>query len=121
MTRVIRRALSLLLLWTVTATGWAHAFLDHAEPSVGSRVKTSPSQAKIWFTEKLEPALSRIQVFDTAGKEIDRRDSRLDTTNQAILEVSLPPLKPGKYKVSWRVTSVDTHVTTGTFEFEIVP
>jgi methionine-rich copper-binding protein CopC len=37
------------------------------------------------------------------------------------LEVSLPTLKPGKYKVSWRVMSVDTHVTNGTFAFEIVP
>jgi copper resistance protein C len=121
LTTVFRLVLSLLLLWAVTATGWAHAFLDHAEPGVGSQVKTSPTQVKIWFTEKLEPALSHIQVFDAAGKEIDRRDSRLDTTNPAILEVSLPLLKPGKYKVSWRVTSVDTHVTTGTFEFEIVP
>jgi methionine-rich copper-binding protein CopC len=35
--------------------------------------------------------------------------------------VSLPALKAGKYKVVWRVVSVDTHVTSGTFGFEIVP
>jgi copper resistance protein C len=115
-----RLGLILLLLLAATVTGWAHAFLDHAEPGVGSHVNTSPSQVKIWFTEKLEPAFSRIQVFDAAGKEIDRRDSRVNPTNPTILEISLPPLKPGKYKVSWRVTSVDTHVTTGTFDFEIV-
>jgi methionine-rich copper-binding protein CopC len=116
-----RLGLMLLLLSAATVTGWAHAFLDHAEPGVGSQIKTPPSQVVICFTEKLEPALSRVQVFDTAGKELDRHDSRVDATNPAILEVSLPPLKPGKYKVSWRVTSVDTHVTTGTFNFEIVP
>ena len=116
-----RLGLSLLLLSAATVTGWAHAFLDDAEPRVGSQVKTSPSQVKIWLTEKLEPALSRIQVFDAAGKEIDRHDGRVNPTNPVILEISLPTLKPGKYKVSWRVTSVDTHVTTGTFDFEIAP
>ena len=117
----LRPLLLAFVVFGTASVSWAHAFLDHAEPAVGSQVHDGPAQVKIWFTEKLEPALSRIQVLDPAGKEIDRRDSRLDTTNPAILEVSLPPLKPGKYKVSWRVTSVDTHVTTGTFEFEIVP
>jgi len=37
-----------------------------------------------------------------------------------LLTVSLPKLKPGKYKVVWRVVSVDTHVTTGNFTFELV-
>jgi methionine-rich copper-binding protein CopC len=106
-----RLGLILLLLSVATVTGWAHAFLDHADPRVGSQGKTSPSQVKIWFTEK---------VFDSAGKEVDRHDSQVNSTNPAILEVSLAPLKPGKYKASWRVTAVDTHVTTGTFEFEVV-
>jgi copper resistance protein C len=116
-----RLGLILLLLSAAIGTGWAHAFLDHAEPRVGSQVRTSPSQVTIWLTEKLEPALSRIQVFDAVGRELDRHDSRVNPTDPAMLEVSLPPLKPGKYKVSWRVTSVDTHVTTGTFDFEIAP
>jgi len=30
-------------------------------------------------------------------------------------------LKPGKYKVVWRVTSVDTHVTHGDFTFDVSP
>jgi copper resistance protein C len=116
---MIRFGLILVLLLAATVTGGAHAFLDHAEPGVGSEVKTSPLQVKIWFTERLEPSLSRVQVFDAVGKEVDRRDVHIDSENPAILEVSVPRLKPGKYKVSWRVTSVDTHVTTGTFEFEI--
>ena len=115
-----RLGLILLLLSVATVTGWAHAFLDHADPRVGSQGKTSPSQVKIWFAEKVEPVLSRIEVFDSAGKEVDRHDSQVNSTNPAILEVSLAPLKPGKYKASWRVTAVDTHVTTGTFEFEVV-
>ena len=113
--------LALLLIAAVAGTAQAHAFLDHAAPAVGSQVHGAPSQVGIWFTEKLEPALSRIQVFDAGGHEVDRRDVRADPSNPAVLEVSLPALEPGKYKVAWRVVSVDTHVTNGTFSFEVVP
>jgi methionine-rich copper-binding protein CopC len=36
-----------------------------------------------------------------------------------VLRVSLPPLEPGRYRVTWRVLSVDTHVTEGDFTFEV--
>ena len=87
---------------------------------MGSQIHGTPTQVKIWFTEKLEPALSKIQVFDISGREIDKRDIKVDQSNGALLTVSLPELKPGKYKVVWRAVSVDTHVTTGNFTFEIL-
>jgi methionine-rich copper-binding protein CopC len=121
MKRQLKSALTLLLVAGVTWTARAHAFLDHAAPAVGSQMRAAPFQVKLWFTEKLEPALSRIQVFDADGHEVDRRDVRPDASNAAILAVSLPALKAGKYKVVWRVVSLDTHVTNGTFSFEIVP
>ena len=99
---------------------WAHAFVDHTEPAVGSQIHSVPTQVKIWFTEKLEPALSKIQVFDNSGREVDRRDVKIDQSNAALLTVSLLELKPGNYKVVWRAISVDTHVTTGSFTFEIL-
>jgi methionine-rich copper-binding protein CopC len=108
-----------LLLWTAFAA-WAHAFVDHAEPPVGSQIHGPPTQVKIWFTEKLELALSKLQVFDVSGEEIDKRDVKIDQSNGALLSVSLPELKPGKYKVVWRAVSVDTHVTTGNFAFEVL-
>jgi copper resistance protein C len=113
---------SLLLafvLWETASVSWGHAFLDHAEPAVGSQVHDPPTQVKIWFTERLEPTLSKIQVFDASGQNVDKRDVRADKSNVTLLSVSLPALQPGKYKVVWRVVSVDTHVTTGDFSFEV--
>jgi len=109
-----------MLLLLLIQGSWAHAFVDHAEPAVGSQIHGAPTQVKIWFTEKLEPALSKIQVFDTSGLEVDKRDVKIDQSNAALLTVSLPELKPGRYKVVWRAVSVDTHVTTGNFTFEII-
>ena len=62
-TRLQRVLLTLILVAGVTWTARAHAFLEHAAPAVGSQVRASPSQVTLWFTEKLEPALSRVQVF----------------------------------------------------------
>jgi methionine-rich copper-binding protein CopC len=97
----------------------AHAFLQRAEPAVGSTVQTSPEEIRIRFSENIEPAVSSIQVFDASGKEVDKRDLHLDRSDHALLHVSLPQLSPGTYKVVWRVVSVDTHVTDGSFSFRV--
>ena len=110
----------LLIVVAGSATLEAHAFLKTAEPRVGSTVHGSPGEIRIWFTENIEPAFSAIQVFDASGKEVDKRDLHLDRSNQVLLRVSLPPLPTGIYKVAWRVVSVDTHVTNGSFTFRIV-
>jgi methionine-rich copper-binding protein CopC len=100
----------------------AHAFMVRAEPRVGSKVKKAPTELRIWFNEPVKPALSSIIVFDRNGKQIDKKDTHLDRANRALLHVSLRSvLVPGIYKVIWRVTSVDTHVTNGDFKFQIVP
>jgi methionine-rich copper-binding protein CopC len=112
-------AFSLLLLSASLAD--AHAFLDRAEPKVGAVIKVAPTEVKAWFTQKLVVAFSDIQVLDAAGKEVDKRDKRLDKSDQALLMVSIPPLKAGNYKVVWKAVSVDTHVTHGDFSFEISP
>jgi len=109
--------ISALLLAAMTLAH-AHAFLDHADPRVGSTV-TAPTQVKIWFTEELEGAFSKIQVFDAGGKEIDGKDSKVDSSDKAIMTVSLPKLPPGTYKVSWNAVAVDTHHTHGTFPFTV--
>jgi methionine-rich copper-binding protein CopC len=98
----------------------AHAFLKRAEPAVGGTVQTSPAEVRIWFTENIEPAFSTIQVFDASGKEVDKRVVRVGHSNHALLLVSLPRLAAGIYKVMWRVVSIDSHVTKGSFTFRVV-
>jgi methionine-rich copper-binding protein CopC len=97
----------------------AHAFLDHADPKVGSTVKGSPTVIKAWFTEELEPAFSKIQVFDSTGNQIDKKDVKVDSTNKSLMSVSVPNLPAGTYKVKWSAVAVDTHHTTGTFTFTV--
>ena len=100
----------------------AHAFLDHTDPLVGGAVKQAPAEVRLWYTQGLEPAFSRVQVFDATGKEVDKKDVHLDPKNSHLLIVSLPAgLGAGTYKVVWRVVSVDTHPTEGSFKFRVEP
>jgi len=94
----------------------AHAFLDHADPKVGSSLHDPPSQVTVWMTENLEPAFSKLQVFDGQGVEVDRKDTKV---NAATMTVSLQRLSAGTYHVSWQVVATDTHRTSGTFDFTI--
>jgi methionine-rich copper-binding protein CopC len=105
--------------WLASSTAGAHAFLDHAVPAAGSTVHKAPHDVRLWFTEKLEPAFSRVRVADARGKVVDRGDSHVDATDASVLTVSLPTLAPGSYRVQWRAVSVDTHVSEGDFTFEI--
>ena len=106
--------LSLLLL--ATGPAHAHAMLDHAEPRVGNKLATAPSEVTLWFTQKLEPAFSTITVTDPSGKRVDIGKSRV-SGNQ--ISVSLRPGGAGTYHVNWRVLSVDTHTTNGSFTFQV--
>jgi methionine-rich copper-binding protein CopC len=120
--------LARLVLASVAAVAWlasapvsAHAFLDHAVPAVGSTVRESPRNVRLWFSERLEPAFSRAHVVDASGKTVDTGDSHVDASDPSQMTVSVPPLAPGTYRVQWRVVSVDTHVTEGDFTFDVKP
>ena len=122
MTKLFGILVGVLALALCHASGvHAHAFLDHADPRVGSTVRTAPTQIKIWYTENLEPAFSMIQVVNEAGQRVDKGDNQVDPSTPDMLRISVSPLSPGTYKVIWRVLSVDTHVTEGDFTFRVGP
>ena len=105
-----------LLLLLATSEASAHALLDHAEPRVGNTVATAPREGTLWFTQKLEPAFSSITVTNSAGQRVDAGKTRV-SGNQ--MSVSLRSGGAGTYRVNWRVLSVDTHRTDGSFTFRV--
>ena len=105
-----------LLLLFATGEASAHAFLDHAQPRVGNKVAAPPREVTLWFTQKLEPAFSTITVTNAAGDRVDTGKTRVNGTQ---MSVTLRPGGAGTYHVTWRVLSVDTHTTDGSFSFEV--
>jgi len=101
------------------AQSHAHSFPIRSDPRVGWTVSTAPAKITIWFDGELEPAFSTITVYNSAKRQVDKNDSRVNGPDASVLEVDLPPLPAGSYRVYWRVLSKDTHVTEGDYMFTI--
>jgi copper resistance protein C len=97
----------------------AHSQLIQAQPAPNSRHKSPPSEIKLYFTERLEPAYSSVRVVDGHGVEVDREDAHVDPADPLLLRASLKPLDPGEYVVNWRALSLDPHVSEGHFSFQV--
>jgi methionine-rich copper-binding protein CopC len=110
-------AAGMLALSPLATTGaCAHAFLDHAEPRVGSTVSSAPRELTLTFTQELEPAFSTAEVRDANGTRVDQGKAQI---SGSMMRVGLKPLPPGTYRVHWRALSVDTHTTEGNFSFRV--
>ena len=98
------------------ASAQAHAFLDHANPLVGSTVG-APHEVRMWFTQSLEPSFSSAQLRSSGGATVG--SGRVDPADPKQIVIPVHGLAPGQYKVIWKVLSVDTHRTEGSFGFEV--
>ena len=115
----MKRMFILATVLTLAASGaQAHALLDRAEPPVGNTVAAPPQDLKLWFTQNLEVAFSTVTVTNDAGQRVDAGKPRIDG-NQ--MSVALHGAAKGVYHVKWRVLSVDSHATQGSFTFTVGP
>jgi methionine-rich copper-binding protein CopC len=113
--------IALLAAGFPAVAAFAHAFLDHAVPAVGSTVPTAPREVQIFYTQAIEPAFSAATLSGPDGQDIATGAATVDPQNPMELVLKLPPLAPGHYKIRWHVVSVDTHRTEGGFSFDIQP
>jgi copper resistance protein C len=114
--RMLKFAAAAFLAVVAGTAAQAHAFLDHAEPRVGSTVPTAPRELALFFTQNLEPAFSSVEVSDANGARVDLGKP---TISASTMRVGLKALPPGTYRVRWQVLSVDTHTTEGSFTFHV--
>lgn len=121
MQRWIRMLPLVILVLMMAPPVAAHTRLERSVPAADSTVVVSPPRLMLWFSERLEPAFSKVQVLNPDGKQVDKDDAQVDPDDGRKIGVSLPELAPGSYRVHWRVLSVDTHVNEGDFTFDVRP
>jgi copper transport protein len=110
-------ALATFLTFLLLAAGAsAHAYPVATRPAIGGVVKSSPSTVSIVYDESVSvPALA---VYDAAGKLISGGTVTQPARDE--IEVAIPRHLPdGTYTVAWRVTSADTHVVHGVYNFSV--
>jgi methionine-rich copper-binding protein CopC len=117
----VRAAAAILFAFflVVPAAARAHAYPDHCDPKVGSTLSASPGRVRIWFDSDLEPAFSSIAIQREGGATVDKGDGRVDASDRKLLEVSIPQLAPGTYRVAWSVVARDGHRTSGDYKFTV--
>ena len=105
------------VLLALTGPAFSHAHLSKTTPAANASVN-APQEIVLTFTEPLERAFSAVEITDAAGKKV-----QTDTTQvkDNVMRLPLKPLPAGRYKVNWRVLSVDTHKTQGSFSFTVKP
>ena len=116
----MRFIVTIIALLVAPVAASAHAMLDHASPAVGSAVTVAPKEVVLSFSEKLEAKFSSIDVRNSKDEAMQAGKAALGGA-PTDLRVALKPLPPGTYKVIWRVLSVDTHRTNGSFTFRVGP
>ena len=115
-----KRWLSLVLMlasaFVLVAKSFAHAFLDHASPLVGSTVASAPAEVVLTFTQNLEASFSTVQVTGPGGARVDQGRASVSGNT---MRVGIKSVGPGSYRVQWHALSVDTHKTEGSFSFRV--
>jgi len=115
----VKRLLAVAALLLAPSWAWAHAFPDHSEPRVGHTVEASPPAVRIWFDGRIEPVFSTLRVEDAGKRRVDKGDARVSSADGTLLEVGLPSLPSGRYRVYWSVVARDGHRTEGDFPFTV--
>jgi methionine-rich copper-binding protein CopC len=101
------------------AVGAAHALLLESTPKAGDAV-ASPARLMLRFNSRIEKPLSTITLV---GGPRNTRIMLLRSEPEAgpdTLVFGLPALEPGRYRVEWKVLSVDGHFTEGVVSFTVI-
>ena len=98
----------------------AHAVPVAMDPAPDARLDEAPREVLIRFSERVEPSPSTLEVLDAHGQRVDRGGAAVEPADPWRYRVTLGPLPPGAYTVSWRVLSADDgHVTHGAHVFAV--
>jgi hypothetical protein len=109
--------LTAIVFALVPSSGLPHAFVARSEPRAGATITEPPPQIRIWFDGPVEPMFIDARVEASDKRRVDRGGGRLSPADPTLVEVALPPLAPGRYRVFWGVIARDGHRREGDFSF----
>jgi methionine-rich copper-binding protein CopC len=116
------KSTAFLVFALASSAALAHAQLQKAVPAVGGTVTASPREIRLKFSEGVEPRFSGIALAGPDGAAQPIGAPGVDPADNSVLVAAIgQTLKPGIYKVTWHVVSVDTHKTQGGFNFTLAP
>jgi len=106
--------LAVALLSLDIAPAWAHAVLVAQDPPDGATVGTAPAAVTLRFNEVVTPVFVRVMNAQGAPVALPEAPRAADGAVTVRLPADLPA---GRYVVSWRVVSGDSHPIGGASVF----
>jgi methionine-rich copper-binding protein CopC len=112
--RVRKIAMAWLLLLG-SSCALAHPHLTESTPADGAHLGAAPAQLRLHFSEGTQLTALWIQK----GQGERQKLAPFPHDPRALITVTLPPLAPGDYLLSWRALGSDGHVAPGQIRFTI--
>lgn len=104
-------------VFVLSAAVLAHTKLEKSDPADGATVTISPKWVQLFFSEKPDLKVTKVDVTGPSGKvELGPAHSMADKDVMAPIN---RPMDNGKYTVSWQTAGKDGHVLKGTFSFTV--
>jgi len=123
----VRRAVTVLLLATVPALAGAsmlHMKLSRSEPAANATLRASPTEVKLWFTQRPELTVTSVKLRSGTGgaAAVERALEPLARAAADSAPIVAPvgaALAPGHYELVWRTMARDGHVLNGIIPFDV--
>ena len=101
------------------AVAGRHLKLLKSDPAANATV-ASPTQVKLWFSQRPELAVTRIALVDASGTERVLAPLTRDAkAGSPIVAPVATPVAAGAYRIAWRTMATDGHVLNGTVPFTV--
>jgi methionine-rich copper-binding protein CopC len=113
------RSALLLLFFTagLTQLCWAHAVLMDSTPKISSTVNGPDVDINLRFNVRIDGGRSRVRLVEPGGTTSTIALSSQKSPNT--LRTHAASLKPGSYKLQWRVLASDGHMSQGEIPFTV--
>lgn len=109
------------LAFTTAATRARHAELKKSWPAANDSLAKAPDSLKLWFSEKVELPLTKIQLMmgGTMQHQLGAPAFLGATADAPVTLVIVDKLSAGKFTVNWTVAGKDGHPSKGTYDFVV--
>lgn len=113
-------ALSASIL-VLPAVLYAHGVLRKSEPANGAILRAAPRVIRLTFSEPPQLAFTRVELIGPDSQAVALSPLRFaapDSTRVVVADV-VGPLRAGRYRIAWQITSADGHPVRGAVAFRI--
>jgi methionine-rich copper-binding protein CopC len=119
--RLFRAAALSILLAGGAGSAYAlyHLRLERSEPGKDQTLKGSPTEVRLWYSEKPEARLSSITIQGSDSAKVTLGKVRTTDDPTSIAADIADTLRPGAYVVKWKTAGRDGHALRGSYPFSI--